>query len=260
MQQQRWLVILGVLLVASSNLQAAPPIVVTVQHDAVFDNLADYPQYEFYLAASSWNRLQQGTPTQINLPEWQGIPVYLYAIPRQEIEQRGGLPPDEWLTATPPSVMRTVEALAVRDEGFLDFDLIGQTPALGKPRGAVAMAGLWGPTEVEDPPPGALGPIVPYRYLMTYRVTMSDQLHLTVVSERAFDRRGNHIVRDGSGNYVLAPKEKAGKSVIILLVASTALIGIAVFLWRRYRASERQRAGSGRESPPSPPTDPDLPD
>jgi hypothetical protein len=232
--------ILAVLLGAPNCLRAARPIVVSVQHDATFENLGDYPTYEFYLGASGWHHVQPGTPTRINLPEWEGLPLYLYAIPRQDIERRGGFLPDEWLATAPPGVWRSVDAVAVRYETNLDFDIIGRGPAFGGPDVALVAAGFWAPTtSVREPPPGSLGPIVPYRYLSTYRVTMLDHLDFTVVSERTFDGRGNLVVLDGSGQYILAPEEQSARWGTALFVAMMAVLALAAFLRWRYRGKTR---------------------
>jgi hypothetical protein len=193
---------IAVVLAWPSILCAARPIGGPVLHEATFQNLADYPQYRFYLAAGRvWRPVQHGVAIKICMDEWKGSPLHLYAIPRQNPEESIGPLPEEWINNPPAEVKKSAEPLTPRYEWFIDSDLIGYAPREG-PRRQVVVADT---ILIEEDPPGTWGPIVPVRYLTTIKVAISDELHLSIVSEQAFNRRGNLIVQNFRGQWVVAP-------------------------------------------------------
>jgi hypothetical protein len=65
-------IVVGAVFACPSVLWAGRPIIVTVTHEAVFQNLGDYPNSVFYLAAGrGWLPVQSGVATQINLNGWE---------------------------------------------------------------------------------------------------------------------------------------------------------------------------------------------
>jgi hypothetical protein len=124
-------------------------------------------------------------------------------------------------------VKRSVKVLAVRYESVVDYDIIGRDPS------AVSRAGVGLPGDAD--PPGSHGPIVPYRFLTVYAVTLGDELRVTGADEQAFDKRGNLLVEDWSGHYRLASGCTTATWVLtaLLVTATAALWG---FLLRRRRA------------------------
>lgn len=171
------------------------------------------------------------------MKEWEGTPLHLYAIPRHLLAQNGGFPPEAWIVTHPSEVKKSVESLAIRYAKYADYDIIGHTPSRGKPGGALALAVFGG----EDDPPGAHGPIVPCRYLTVCKVALGEQLHLTVVDELAFDKRGNVLVPDEHGGYVIAPQGQPWHwATAGLFAACAALWGVILWRWKKRRASLSQ--------------------
>jgi hypothetical protein len=234
MRRRSWAaVVLGVLLAWPASLQAGRPVIVEVAHEATFRDLADYPDHRFFLAAGqTWQPLEPGVPVRLNRPEWREQRLHLYAIPMRSVAD--GLPPVGWIADPLPEVKRSVKALAVRYESVADYDIIG--------RGAFPMsrAGLGPPGDAD--PPRSHGPIVPYRFLTVYRVTLADELRMSVADEQAFDKRANLLVETWEGRYVLASRWYAAKWALVgLLVAATAALWL--FLLRRRRAHGNAGAG-----------------
>ncbi len=224
-------VVVGLVLAWPGAVWAGRPVIVTVQHDAVFENLDDYPAYSFYVGSDrgGWQPVRSGAATQINLPAWEGAPVHLYAVPRALADQLSAFPPEEWKTNLPPGVKKSTEPLATRYETVTDYDIIGQSPGFGPQAARLAADPM-----IPDDPPGKYGPIVPYRYLTTYRVTLWGQLFLSVVKEQTFDKRGNVIEKNWKGEYVIVPPLRAtGLWVALLVVADATLLGAILLRIRR---------------------------
>jgi hypothetical protein len=222
-------VVIAIVLAWPSILCAGRPVVGVALHEATFQNLADYPQYSFYLAAGNvWQPVQPRAPVKIGLEEWKGASLHLYAIPRQNVERSSGLPPEEWIDNPPTEVKKSAEPLTPCYEWFADFDVIGYAPR-HNPRRQVVDAGIF---VIREDPPGTWGPIVPVRYLTTCKVAVSDELHLTIVSDQAFNLRGNEIIQDWRGKWIVAPPWYVpGTAMSILIAASLMLLGFFILRW-----------------------------